>query len=526
MIHGRRVAAALAALGVWASPAAALDPSPRAVRPSASAPLQFLHTGPVGGIAHIAQIADPQGRQVLLRGVNVDGLVDYWRADLKRSYPVSSSAYAHRACPRDDPSVEGAVLCQRDFAQMRPLGYNAIRLNLSWSLLEPKPGHIDQTYIDRIAQVVGWARRAGIYVILDMHQDAWSKYLYSTSADHCTAPYQSIRGYDGAPAWASLHTKPVCALGGTRELDPAVEEDFAKFFGDAPAPDGVGLQEHFIAVVTALARRFRNDPTVAGYDLFNEPTYFQVPGTDATVLLPFYAKVIGAVSHRVHDFRQLFMIEPGAVRDVTDVSNITASWASFSHYRGVVYEPHVYTRTFTPRSFPMDGGYRSSIADAQHLGLPVWVGEFGCNPSDDATVLTAHYAEQDAFGLSGSLWLWKENANDTNPKAFWGVYGPPFGAGVPQLDRIRLSARVYPLATAGDLHALSYDAAGSRFTMTASSKRVRVGVFAHATIVAIPARVHGVVRAHGANAVVVPRFGGGRLAYVFPSGGTYRVTVG
>ena len=54
-----------------------------------------------------------------------------------------------------------------------------------------------------IAQIVGWAKAQGIYVVLDVHQDAWSKYLYSTSSDHCTAPYQPIRGYDGAPRWAS-----------------------------------------------------------------------------------------------------------------------------------------------------------------------------------------------------------------------------------------------------------------------------------------------------------------------------------
>ncbi len=285
--------ALLLACGAGTGAAAAAAHAPQSVR------FQFLHTGPVGGIAHIAQITDPQGRQVLLRGVNVDGLVDYWRSDLKRSYPIDPAAYARGACPRDDPSVEGAVLCRRDFDQMRPLGYDSIRLNLSWSLLEPRPGHIDQTYLNRIAQVVGWARAAGIYVVLDMHQDAWSKYLSSSSADHCVAPYQRIRGYDGAPAWASLHTQPVCALNGTRELDPAVEEDFAKFLHDAKAPDGVGLQEHFIGVVTALARRFRGDPTVIGYDLFNEPTYFQVPGNDDTVLLPFYAKVVNSVVRHV-----------------------------------------------------------------------------------------------------------------------------------------------------------------------------------------------------------------------------------
>lgn len=471
------------------------------------------------------QITDGRGRQVLLRGVNVDGLVDYWRSDLRVSYPTDPARYARGACPRDDPRVEGVVVCRRDFAQMRVLGYNAIRLNLSWSLLEPSPGHIDRRYINRIAQVVGWARSAGIYVILDMHQDAWSKYLYSTSSDHCTAPYQPIRGYDGAPLWASIHTQPVCALHGTRELDPAVEEDFAKFFTDAKAPDGVGLRDHFTAAVAALARRFRNDPTVAGYDLLNEPTFFKLPGTDASVLLPFYAKVIAGVRHRIPGFRQLFFIEPGALRDVTDASNVNVSWSRYSSYRNVVYEPHVYTRTFTPPTFPMDGGYLSAIADAKHLGLPLWIGEFGCNPAETHTILSAHYREQDVFGLGGSLWLWKENANDINPTAFWGVYGPPFGSGVAQRDRIHLSSRTYPLYVAGNLRGLSYDAATGRFRMRATSAPVPVGADSRATVLFIPVAARAGVHARGARVVVVRR-GHGREAFVFPRGGVYSVSIG
>ncbi len=486
--------------------------------------LGFLHVGGVGGPDHIRQITDTQGRQVLLRGVNVDGLVDYFRTDLRPSYPIDPARYARGACPRDDPSVEGVVLCQRDFTQMRTLGYNAIRLNLSWSLLEPSPGHIDGRYIDRIAQVVGWARRAGIYVILDVHQDAWSKYLYSTGADHCTAPYQPIRGYDGAPRWASIHTQPVCALGGTRELDPAVEEDFAKFFNDARAPDGVGLREHFSAALAALASRFRGDPTVAGYDIINEPTFFAVNGTDASVLLPFYAKVIARVLRQVHGFRQLFFIEPGAVRDLTDRSNITVSWSRYSSYRNVVYAPHVYTRTFTPRTFPMDGGYLSAIADARHLGLPLWIGEFGCNPADTQTVLSAHYREQDRFGLGGTMWLWKENANDTNPSVFWGVYGPPFGSGVPQPQRIRLTSRPYPMYTAGDLRTLNYDAATGRFSMRATSRRIPVSESSRATVLVIPGSIRSPITTSGARTLIVRR-GNVREAWVFPSGGSYSVTV-
>ena len=133
------------------------------------------------------------------------------------------------------------------------------------------PGVIDQTYLERVAQVVAWAKAVGIYVVIDMHQDAWSKYLYTAPGEACVAPFQAIRGFDGAPRWASEHVAPACALNGVRELDPAVQEDFQKLYDDAKAPDGVGLQEHYANAMLALARRFHEEPTVAGYEIINEP---------------------------------------------------------------------------------------------------------------------------------------------------------------------------------------------------------------------------------------------------------------
>jgi hypothetical protein len=76
-----------------------------ALAPPAQAALSFLHAAPAGGPAGVSQIADQGGREVLLKGVNVDGLVDYFRSDLKAPYPTSPSAYARGACPPDDPTV-------------------------------------------------------------------------------------------------------------------------------------------------------------------------------------------------------------------------------------------------------------------------------------------------------------------------------------------------------------------------------------------------------------------------------------
>ena len=60
---------------------------------------------------------------------------------------------------------------------MRALGFNVVRLVLNWSQLEPTAGTYSATYLNRVAQVVGWARQQGIYVILDMHQDQYSRYI-------------------------------------------------------------------------------------------------------------------------------------------------------------------------------------------------------------------------------------------------------------------------------------------------------------------------------------------------------------
>ncbi|HVT22312.1 MAG TPA: cellulase family glycosylhydrolase, partial [Mycobacteriales bacterium] len=229
-------------------------------------PLGFLHVGATGSDG-LKQIVDGHGRTVLLRGVNIDGLVDYWKPSLRRPYPSGPAAYRHHRCPADDRDVEGVPICWFDLPQMRRLGYDNIRLNVSWSLLEPRPGHIDRHYIARIAQVVRWAKRQGIWTTIDLHQDAWSKYVFTPKGSSCPPPLGATVGYDGAPRWATASPLPACTLDNIRELDLAVIGNAQAFWSDLPAPDGVGLQEHYAHVLAVLAKRFAHEPAVAGYDL-------------------------------------------------------------------------------------------------------------------------------------------------------------------------------------------------------------------------------------------------------------------
>src|SRR5438445_8923226 len=187
--HRARALAGLAACGVASAVFASGAPAASVVQGR----LRFLHVRQGPGLA---QIVDRQDRSVLLRGVNVPGLRDDYQADgsLRPPYPETPAAYHGGACPAFNPGVYFAPLCRVDAAQLARFGYDVVRLPVSWSQLEPSPGTINSGYIDRIAQVVRWLGRHGIYTVLDMHQDAWSKYLYTPAGAACPPLTQTITG--------------------------------------------------------------------------------------------------------------------------------------------------------------------------------------------------------------------------------------------------------------------------------------------------------------------------------------------
>jgi endoglycosylceramidase len=502
--------------------------------------LSFLHVGSAAGPAGLPQVLDRAGREVLLRGVNLTGLRDDYVANgsLQPPYPVGPTAYSAGQCPGWNLGVYMAPVCASDGGQLAGFGYDVVRLPVSWSLLEPEPAHIDSTYVARIAQVVGWLRSQGIYTVIDLHQDAWSKYLYTPSAASCPPTTQPVAGFheaDGAPRWASAHAAPVCAEAGIRDLDPAVQEAFQRLYADLPGPDGVGLQEHYGRALAALAEQFAGNPAVAGYELLNEPEPgYVAPGAmDTTELFPLYAKVIRTVRARVPDFRQLFFIEPDVTRDIVDRSVVLGPWSLYSAYTNVVYAPHIYTGVFTLNAelglsqlnplYPATGGYDTAAQDARLLGLPLWVGEFGNGVDQDNTLLRSQYANQDRLAVGGALWYWKGFAS---LDGHWSVlYDDSSHVDAAYPSRVKFTARAYPMYVAGRTESLAYNPDGGSFRLRARSRRVPAGRTARATVVYVPAAASGAVQATGAAVRVVSAPDGSRRAFVYPSGGEYQVTV-
>src|SRR5207244_7130217 len=76
----------------------------------------------------------------------------------RRPSDLDPRDYSGNFCPANTAYMPVPPLCRDDIVMMAQLGFNSVRLPLSWSLLEPQRGQFSELYLERINQVVGWAQ--------------------------------------------------------------------------------------------------------------------------------------------------------------------------------------------------------------------------------------------------------------------------------------------------------------------------------------------------------------------------------
>ncbi len=333
------------------------------------------------------RFVDDEGRTVILRGVNVNGLGEYYQewADLPSTLPLT----------------EG------DFAAIAAHGFNVVRLLVTWSRLEPQPGVIDKAYVERIAQAVSWAKAHDIYVLLDMHQDAWSPFVNTPDGVTCPPGATRAVGWDGAPRWATslVGTLATCNAS-LREVSTAVQLSFSRFYANT-----LGLQDHLLKVWRAVAQRFADEPAVAGYDLLNEPNPGMTPGVnDYATLGLFYRRAIKAI--RDVDPKHMIFFEPAVV---TGPLATPGPLPGFSGDRNLVYAPHLYNESISPLPGRISDGFVNAERAARKYGrVPYFVGEWGwfANPVDDQPFMEEYARQEDVHLASGTWWQWKQACGD------------------------------------------------------------------------------------------------------------------
>ncbi len=174
-------------------------------------------------------MVDPQGRVVISHGINV----------------------IRKTAPYYPPNFDAS-----DARFLAGEGFNGQRIGFIWAGVEPAPDTIDTAYVSRISQLNDTLAAAGMYALVDFHQDT----------------YGAKYGGDGAPDWAAISAPcPSPPDQASSCQKTAMLQAFQNLWDNAPASDGTGLQEHFRAAWKAAATALSGAPNLTGYDLFNEP---------------------------------------------------------------------------------------------------------------------------------------------------------------------------------------------------------------------------------------------------------------
>lgn len=333
-----------------------------------------------------------------------------------------------------------------DCDRMRDLGFNLLRLPINWSGLEPTPGAYSDTYLQRIETVVDACSARGVLVLLDFHQDAFSKEI----------------GQDGAPRWVLdllLGAGNYPYQGGplddltARRFAAHTLAAFTKFFQNES-----DIQSRFADAAVVLARRFRSHPGVLGYELMNEPLAAIAP--DGAALLDAFDERLTAAIRTV-DRRHMVIIEPDTIRNILN----SAPWRAVPFPdRRVMYAPHIYTGVFDGQDYTggsalLTPSMENAAAEAITWGAPLLVGEWGIDPNHPHANewITNQLDLQDRLRAHSTFWVWEETSEGQ-----WGLFTGESGTpGSERLSRTTALSRIYARRVPGRVLEHTVDAAAN-----------------------------------------------------------------
>lgn len=330
-----------------------------------------VFTGPRGAQAAPLRVAgtqfvDAKGAVVILRGVNLAG-------------EAKVPPFRHL----------------RSLSELDPLpgwGVNVIRLLFNWEAYEPTAGTYQTAYLASVTQIVDEAWKRGMYVLIDIHQDAFSRF--------------NIGGCgDGFPKWAlpadippqTPDNGPACSNWGLRMIfDAEMHRAFAAFHENKN-----GVRDRYLQLLSHLARHFRSHPGVIGFDPINEPW-----GDEKKDLSALYADAERAIRKEFAD--AILFIEGHALTN----SGLFASALPRPAFANFAYAPHYYDagvligHAYSGLSTATDFAFSFFDRKLVELSAPLFLGEYGA-PGDTRgadsyfTLLHRHLNQRFA---SGSQW--------------------------------------------------------------------------------------------------------------------------
>ena len=315
-----------------------------------------------GGYLHTRSqdIVDAEGDTVLLRGVGLGNWLlpegYMWKFGKEGDRPrkiegLIEAMIGPEAAEQFWLDFRRNYITEADIRRIAELGFNSVRpaLNARRFLTEgDNPKTVPEGF-ELLDNLITWCRKYNLYVIIDMH------------------------GAPGGQTGINIDDSP---------------NDLPELFTN---PD---YQKRLIDLWGKIADRYKNEPTVAAYDLLNEPLPARTGAADKykDQLEPLYKRITAAI--RTVDKKHMITLEG------CDWSN---DWSVFTEPfdDNVFYQFHYYCWD------PVETlkGIDNFLTRREQLNTPVWVGETG-EKGNTIYWGTTQYFEANNIGWS--FWPWKK----------------------------------------------------------------------------------------------------------------------
>jgi hypothetical protein len=335
----------------------------------------FLYSASAAGFLHTQgeNIVDEHGQKIMLRGVGLGNWMlpegYMWRFGDEGDRPRKIEKIVSDLIGPDNAAkfwqeYRAQYITEKDIQRLAQLGFNSVRPSMDARLFLSEGDNpvYQKEGFELLDNLVRWCKASGIYLIIDMH----------------AAP----GGQTG------------------QNIDDSINDEPRLFMNPIN-------QDRLVALWVKIAERYKDEPTVAAYDLLNEPLPERT-GAAAKYkneLEPLYKRITQAI--RAVDKKHIITVE-GA--------NWANDWSVFStpFDDNLVYQFHYYCWD-DPTLLKGIGQY---LEARKRLGAPVWVGETG--EKDDAIYWgTTDYFEANNIGWS--FWPWKKMGSRNAPYS----YHPP-----------------------------------------------------------------------------------------------------
>lgn len=264
-----------------------------------------------------------------------------------------------------------------DFPIMHSLGFNLIRVPLSWNVYEQNPS----AYMGYLNQVANEADALGMHILYDAHTSGSNaepgfffpsslSSQYGNGSSFFYAWWTQQVSYNGQPGWN------------------AVWNDFW----------------------TPVIQTVNSHPSTMGYEIENEPHPDGANLSDLQAYNQFIANHMQAITNKYVVFMgpyvSLDTLSDGLVAP-TGITNL-------------VMDVHCYIGTSTqPDACAQNGGIKQNLASVSNLekslGIHILIGEWAvCNPggctvtqSQASSIIQQYVTQFRQYGFANTYWVWK-----------------------------------------------------------------------------------------------------------------------